>query len=227
MKKFWGFIKKVVLYFFIISIALTIIYRFVPPPVTFLMLQRVVEQKIDGDKIKLERDWVPIEDISTFMQRAVIASEDQHFITHWGFDLEAIEKAYNSNKKSKRVKGGSTISQQTAKNIFLWPARSYIRKALEAYFTILIEVFWSKERILEVYLNSIEMGKGVYGIEAAAQHYFNKSAKDLSKRESAAIAAILPNPIKWSASKPNAYIQKRQFRILKKMKYIPKPNWAE
>lgn len=227
MKKFWGFIKKVVLYFFIISIALTIIYRFVPPPVTFLMLQRVVEQKIDGDKIKLERDWVPIEDISTFMQRAVIASEDQHFITHWGFDLEAIEKAYNSNKKSKRVKGGSTISQQTAKNIFLWPARSYIRKALEAYFTILIEVFWSKERILEVYLNSIEMGKGVYGIEAAAQHYFNKSAKDLSKRESAAIAAILPNPIKWSASKPNAYIQKRQFRILKKMKYIPKPNWVE
>lgn len=227
MKKFWGFIKKVVLYFFIISIALTIIYRFVPPPVTFLMLQRVVEQKIDGDKIKLERDWVPIEDISTFMQRAVIASEDQHFITHWGFDLEAIEKAYNSNKKSKRVKGGSTISQQTAKNIFLWPARSYIRKALEAYFTILIEVFWSKERILEVYLNSIEMGKGVYGIEAAAQHYFNKSAKELSKRESAAIAAILPNPIKWSASKPNAYIQKRQFRILKKMKYIPKPNWVE
>lgn len=227
MKKFWGFIKKVVLYFFIISITLTIIYRFVPPPVTFLMLQRVVEQKIDGDKIKLERDWVPIEDISTFMQRAVIASEDQHFITHWGFDLEAIEKAYNSNKKSKRVKGGSTISQQTAKNIFLWPARSYIRKALEAYFTILIEVFWSKERILEVYLNSIEMGKGVYGIEAAAQHYFNKSAKDLSKRESAAIAAILPNPIKWSASKPNAYIQKRQFRILKKMKYIPKPNWVE
>ncbi len=227
MKKFWSFIKKVILYFFIISIGITIIYRFVPPLVTFLMLQRVVEQKIDGEEIKLKKDWVPIEDISTFMQRAVIASEDQHFIKHWGFDLEAIEKAYNSNKKSKRIKGGSTITQQTAKNIFLWPSRSYVRKALEAYFTILIELFWSKERILEVYLNSIEMGDGVYGIEAASQHYFKKPAKDLSKRESAAIAAILPNPRKWSASKPNAYIQKRQFRILKKMKYIPKPTWIE
>jgi monofunctional biosynthetic peptidoglycan transglycosylase len=227
MKKFWSFIKKVVLYFFIFSIGITIIYRFVPPPVTFLMLQRVLEQKFDGKEMKLQKDWVPIEEISTFMQRAVIASEDQHFISHWGFDLEAIEKAYNSNKKSKRIKGGSTITQQTAKNVFLWPARSYIRKALEAYFTILIELFWSKERILEVYLNSIEMGDGVYGIEAASQHYFNKPAKDLSKRESAAIAAILPNPRKWSASKPNAYIQKRQFRILKKMKYIPKPKWIE
>ncbi len=227
MKKFWSFIKKVVLYFFIFSIGITIIYRFVPPPVTFLMLQRVLEQKFDGKEMKLQKDWVPIEEISTIMQRAVIASEDQHFISHWGFDLEAIEKAYNSNKKSKRIKGGSTITQQTAKNVFLWPARSYIRKALEAYFTILIELFWSKERILEVYLNSIEMGDGVYGIEAASQHYFNKPAKDLSKRESAAIAAILPNPRKWSASKPNAYIQKRQFRILKKMKYIPKPKWIE
>lgn len=227
MKKFWSIIKNTILYFFIVSLLITIIYRFVPPPITFLMVQRVVEQKIDGDEIKLERDWVPIEDISTFMQRAVIASEDQHFISHWGFDLEAIEKAYNSNKKSKRVKGGSTITQQTAKNIFLWPARSYVRKGLEAYFTILIELTWSKERILEVYLNSIEMGKGIYGIEAAAQYYFNKSAKNLSKRESAAIAAILPNPLKWSASKPNAYIQKRQFRILKKMKYIPKPKWVD
>ena len=111
MKKFWSIIKNTILYFFIVSLLITIIYRFVPPPITFLMVQRVVEQKIDGDEIKLERDWVPIEDISTFMQRAVIASEDQHFISHWGFDLEAIEKAYNSNKKSKRVKGGSTITE--------------------------------------------------------------------------------------------------------------------
>lgn len=227
MKRFWSIIKKAILYFFIISIGITIIYRFVPPPVTFLMLQRVVEQKIDGDKIVLKRDWVSIDEISTFMQRAVIASEDQHFLTHWGFDFEAIEKAYNSNKKSKRIKGGSTITQQTAKNVFLWPARSYVRKALEAYFTMLIEILWSKERILEVYLNSIEMGNGIYGVEAAAQYYFNKSANDLSKRESAAIAAILPNPLKWSASKPNAYIQKRQFRILKKMKYIQNPEWTK
>lgn len=180
----------------------------------------MVEQKMDGKKIKLKKDWVAIEDISPFMMRAAIASEDGRFKTHHGFDLEAMQKAYNHNQKSKRTKGGSTISQQVAKNIFLWPQRSYFRKGLEAYFTVLIELFWSKERIMEVYLNSIEMGNGIYGVEAASQYYFGKPAKKLSKRESALIAAILPNPLKWSASKPNAYIQKRQYRILKAMKYV-------
>lgn len=216
---------KLLLYFFGISIGLTIIYRFVPPPITYLMVQRVIEQKIDGEKLKLKKDWVAIEHISPFMIRAAIASEDGHFLDHHGFDLEAMQKAYTHNQKSKRTKGGSTITQQVAKNVFLWPQRSYFRKGLEAYFTVLIEVFWSKKRIMEVYLNEIEMGNGIYGIEEAAKYYFKKSASDLSKRESAAIAAILPNPIKWSASKPNAYIQKRQYRILKAMKYVGKPKW--
>jgi len=197
----------------------------VPPPVTFLMLQRVVEQKMDGEKMKLKKDWVSIDHISPFMIRAAIASEDGHFLDHHGFDIEAMQKAYEHNQKSKRTKGGSTISQQVAKNVFLWPQRSYFRKGLEAYFTILIEVFWSKKRIMEVYLNEIEMGNGIYGVEEAAKYYFKKSAAELSKRESAAIAAILPNPIKWSASKPNAYIQKRQYRILKAMRYVGKPKW--
>ena len=225
MKKALHFLKRALLYFFAISIVLTIIYRFVPPPITFLMVQRMVEQKMDGEKIKLKKDWVSIEEISSFMTRAAIASEDGRFLDHHGFDIEAMQKAYKYNQKSKRTKGGSTITQQVAKNVFLWPARSYLRKGLEAYFTLLIEIFWSKERIMEVYLNCIEMGDGVYGIEAAAQHYFKKPAKELSKRESAAIAAILPNPRKWSASKPNAYIQKRQYRILKAMKYVGKPKW--
>lgn len=216
---------KFLLFFFGISIGLTIIYRFVPPPITYLMVQRVVEQKIDGEKIKLKKDWVSIDEISSFMVRAAIASEDGRFLEHHGFDLEAMQKAYKFNQKSKRTKGGSTITQQVAKNIFLWPQRSYFRKAMEAYFTVLIEVFWSKKRIMEVYLNCIEMGDGIYGIEEASKYYFKKPAKDLSKRESAAIAAILPNPIKWSASKPNAYIQKRQYRILKAMRYVGKPKW--
>ncbi len=227
MKKFWSIVKKIILYSFIISISLTILYRFVPPPFTILMIQRLVEQKMDGEKLKWKRDWVSIDEMSPFIQRAVIASEDDQFLNHWGFDVDAIKSAYQQNKKGKRLKGGSTITQQTAKNIFLWPDRSYFRKALEAYFTLMIELFWSKERIMEVYLNSIEMGDGIYGIEAASKHYFKKSAKDLSKRESAAIAAILPNPRKWSASKPNAYIVKRQYRILKRMRYIGKPEWIK
>lgn len=224
-KKLIRIFSKILLYFFAISISLTIIYRFLPPPITFLMVQRLVEQKMDGEKLTLKKDWVSIDEISSFMTRAAIASEDGRFLEHHGFDLEAMHKAYKFNQKSKRTKGGSTISQQVAKNVFLWPARSYFRKGLEAYFTVLIEVFWSKERIMEVYLNCIEMGDGIYGIEAAAQHYFKKSAKKLSKRESAAIAAILPNPRKWSASKPNAYIQKRQYRILKAMRYVGKPKF--
>lgn len=225
VKKMYRFLRKLMLYFLISSFILTLIYRFVPPPFTYLMLQRLVEQKIDGESLKLKKNWVDIEHISPYLVRAVIASEDQHFNEHWGFDLEALQKAYKHNQKSKKVKGGSTISQQVAKNVFLWPGRSYIRKGLEAYFTILIEITWSKKRIMEIYLNEIEMGNGIYGAEAAAQQYFHKPAKSLSKRESALIAAVLPNPIKWSPAKPNAYIQRREYRILRAMRYVGKPNY--
>jgi len=225
MKKIFRFIWKTILYFFVVSIGLTVIYKFVPVPATPLMFIRLYEQKKNGEDLKWKRDWISIDQMSIQIQKAVIASEDGKFTTHKGFDVEAIEKAYKNNKKGKRIKGGSTISQQTAKNVFLWPGRSYLRKGLEAYFTVLIEYIWGKERIMEVYLNSIEMGNGIYGIEAASQHWFNKSAKDLTKNEAAAIAAILPNPLKYKAKNGSSYIKKRTVAIAKQMNYYNNPNY--
>jgi monofunctional biosynthetic peptidoglycan transglycosylase len=218
LKKIFRFVLRTMLVLFLLSIVMTIVYRFVPVPVTPLMIQRYFEME-DG---KIDKDWKSLEEISDNMPLAVVTAEDQKFEEHYGFDLEAIEKAvkYNEKHKGKKVKGASTISQQTAKNVFLWPGRSWVRKGLEVYFTFLIELFWSKERIMEVYLNVIEMGPGVYGSEAAAQHYFNKSAAKLTKSEAASIAAILPNPIRWSASKPTPYIIKKRNWILRHMKQI-------
>ncbi len=184
------------------------------------MAIRAIENKSAGKEMVLSHDWIPIEEISPNIQKAVIASEDGTFLTHYGFDFSAIQKAVKNNSKGKRLKGGSTISQQTAKNIFLWQGRSYLRKGLEAYFTVLIEVFWSKERIMEVYLNSIEMGDGVYGIEAASHHWYRKKAKDLTKFEAAGIAAILPNPRKYKATNSSSYIERRKSRIVKHMRYV-------
>ena len=196
----------------------TLILRFVPIPVTPLMIIRYFEME-DG---KIDKDWKSLDDIGKNMPLAVVTAEDQKFAEHFGFDMEAIEKAvkYNEKHKGKKVKGASTISQQTAKNVFLWPGRSWIRKGLEVYFTFVIEICWSKERIIEVYLNVIEMGPGVYGAEAAAQYYFNKSSSDLTKKEAATIAAILPNPIRWSASRPTPYIIKKRNWIVRHMKYM-------
>jgi monofunctional biosynthetic peptidoglycan transglycosylase len=167
-------------------------------------------------------DWKPLSDISPNLPLAVVTAEDQKFEEHFGFDLEAIEKAvkYNKKNKGKKVKGASTISQQTAKNVFLWQGRSWLRKGLEVYFTFLIEILWSKERIMEVYLNVIEMGPGIYGAEAAAEYYFEKTAARLSKGESALIAAILPNPIRWSARQPTPYIIRKKNWILRNMRRI-------
>src|SRR5690606_6449576 len=167
-----------------------------------------------------KHDWVSIEDISKNLQLAVICSEDQNFLMHNGFDMKAIEKAFDNNQKGKRVRGGSTISQQTAKNVFLWPQRSWLRKGMEAYVTFWIELIWSKERIMEVYLNSIEMGNGIYGAEAAAQYWFNKPASNLNKNEAAAIAAILPLPLKYRANPPTAYIASRKLWIMKQMMFF-------
>ncbi len=196
----------------------TLIFRFVPIPFTPLMIIRYFEME-EG---KIDKDWKSLEEIGKNMPLAVVTAEDQKFAEHFGFDMEAIEKAmkYNEKHKGKKVKGASTISQQTAKNVFLWPGRSWIRKGLEVYFTFVIEICWSKERIIEVYLNVIEMGPGVYGAEAAAQYYFNKSSINLTKKEAAAIAAILPNPIRWSASRPTPYIIKKRNWIVRHMKYI-------
>ncbi|WP_194973422.1 monofunctional biosynthetic peptidoglycan transglycosylase [Aquiflexum lacus] len=211
-------IFKIIIWFFILSIGFTVLYRFLPVPITPLMVIRLWEQAFDKEKeIRLKKDWVPISEISRNVPQAVIAAEDQKFMDHNGFDLEAMKTAWENNQKGKRVKGGSTITQQTAKNVFLSPARNLIRKGLEAYFTFLIELIWSKERIMEVYLNVIEMGEGIYGIEAAAQTYFNKTAAKLSKREAALIAAVLPNPRRWNPARPTAYISGRQAWILRQM----------
>jgi monofunctional biosynthetic peptidoglycan transglycosylase len=204
---------------FVLSIVTVIAFRWIPIPVTPLMIKRCVDQKMEGKPFKLTKDWESLQYISSDLPLAVITAEDQKFEEHFGFDLDAIEKAqvYNDRHKGKKMKGASTISQQTAKNVFLWPARSWIRKGLEVYFTFLIEIFWSKERIMEVYLNVIEMGPGIYGAEAASHYYFNKPAIKLNKNESAAIAAILPNPLKWSASHPSGYINRKKSWILRHM----------
>ncbi|MFA7445661.1 MAG: monofunctional biosynthetic peptidoglycan transglycosylase [Flavobacteriaceae bacterium] len=215
LKKILTFIKKLLLWFFGLSILSVIVFRFVPVPVTPLMISRAVETRTWWN-----HDWVPIEEISPNLQWAVVASEDQNFLTHNGFDLKAIEKAIEHNKKSKRVRGASTISQQVAKNVFLWQGRSWVRKGLEVYFTFLIELFWSKERIMEVYLNSIEMGNGVYGAEAASKYWYGKSAKKLTQREAAGIAAILPNPRKFKASNSSPYIERRKTHIIRQMNNI-------
>ena len=162
----------------------------------------------------IDHEWVPIEKISKHMQKAVVRSEDAKFYMHYGFDFEAIKKAQEYNKRHKKKKGASTISQQTAKNVFLWPSRTYIRKGFEAYFTILLELFWSKERIMEVYLNVVELGPGVYGVEAASKKFFKKSASKLSLSEAALLTAVLPNPIKLKVGRPSAYVLKRQSQIV-------------
>lgn len=192
-----------------------------PVPLTPLMAIRWMEQVFDKEKeVRFKKDWVSIDKISRHMPQAVVAAEDQKFLDHFGFDREAMEKAWEGNKKGKRIKGASTITQQTAKNVFLWPGRNLIRKGLEAYFTVLMEVLWSKERIMEVYLNVIEMGEGIYGIEAAAQTYYKKPAAKLSRQEAAMIAAVLPNPRRWSPARPTPYIYGRQSWILRQMNNI-------
>jgi monofunctional biosynthetic peptidoglycan transglycosylase len=204
-------ILKFMKWFFIISIVSVILFRFIPIPITPTMLYLLGEQVFDSErKVVLKKDWESLSNISPNMKLAVIAAEDQLFYEHYGFDFAAIKKAIRNNEKGKRLKGGSTISQQTAKNAFLLPHRSYIRKGLEAYFTMLIELLWSKDRIMEVYLNVIEFGNGVYGVEAAAQHFFKKPASKLSKDEAALLAAVLPNPIRFRVDNPSSYVQRRK-----------------
>ena len=205
------------MWFFIVSIVSVILFRWIPIPVTPLMLIRCVEHKMDGKEMKLNKDWVSLDEISPSLQLAVVCSEDQNFIKHNGFDFEAIEKAMDYNETHRKTRGASTISQQTAKNVFLWQGRSFIRKGFEVYFTFLIEIFWSKERIMEVYLNVIEMGDGVYGAQAASKTFFKKDAKYMSKSECATIAAVLPNPRKFNAGKPSAYTQKRRGWVMNQM----------
>jgi len=225
IRKIFRWIWKATLWFIGLSILSVIIFKWVPVPITPLMMTRAIDNKMEGKDMILSHDWEPIENISPNLQKAVIASEDGNFLKHNGFDFKAMQKAFKNNQKGKRLKGGSTISQQTAKNVFLWQGRSYIRKGLEAYFTVLIELIWGKERIMEVYLNSIEMGNGVYGAESAARHWYRKSAVDLTKKEAAGIAAILPNPRKYKATNSSSYINRRKDKIVRVMQHIGKIDY--
>jgi len=228
VKRIERFIKKtlkwIVVAFFASTILSVVALRFLPVYFTPLMFIRCYQQVKEGKDLKLSHHWVPLNEISPSLPVAVMASEDAKFLSHHGFDFKAIEHAAKRNKKhpEKRKLGASTISQQTAKNVFLWPGRSWVRKGFEVYFTTLIELMWSKQRIMEVYLNSIEMGDGIYGAEAVAEEHFNTKALDLSKSQCALIAATLPNPRKFSSKHPSGYMLKRQSRILREMKYVEK-----
>lgn len=200
------------------SIFWVVLFKWINPPITYLMLKRKTVALIEGKEItKIKYTWVDIEQMSDYLPLAMICAEDQRFFEHNGFDWEGIKKAYENNKKGKKLKGGSTISQQTAKNVFCWDGRSYIRKAIEAYFTLLIEIFWSKKRILEVYLNVCETGVLTFGAEEGAKRYFFKSANRLTSSEAALLAITLPNPKKYDPKKPTSFLLKRKNWVLKQM----------
>jgi monofunctional biosynthetic peptidoglycan transglycosylase len=226
LKKIFKFILKVVAGFFLLSVLSVILFRFVPVPITGVIVERCIEQKMNGKSMKVDKQWVPLDKISNHLQLAAVVSEDQQFLWHHGFDFDAIDKAMEHNKKQEgrkhpHIHGASTISQQTAKNVFLWEGRNFLRKGVEVYFTFLIELFWSKQRIMEVYLNVAEWGDGIYGAEAASEYYFNEHASALTPAQAAYLVAILPGPLKWSASRPTPYIVKRHDWILGQME-----NWG-
>ena len=224
IQKIKQIIMWIVVAFFASTILSVVALRWLPVYFTPLMFIRLAEQVDEGKSMTLHHHWVPLEKISPSLPTAVMASEDARFLEHHGFDYKAIEQAAMRNMKhpEKRKLGASTISQQTAKNVFLWPGRSWVRKGFEVYFTTLIELMWTKQRIMEVYLNSIEMGDGIYGADAVAEHHFNTTAEQLTKAQCALIAASLPNPRRFNSARPSGYMLKRQSRILREMRFVKK-----
>ena len=225
MRRIFHIFKLIVLVFLVSSVLAVLVLRWVSVPITPLMVIRVVENVMEGKPAAIHHQWVPLEIMAREMPQAVVASEDQNFMRHHGFDFGAIQEAVREKEEKGRVRGASTISQQTAKNVFLWPSSTWVRKGFEAYFTVLIELLWSKERIMEVYLNSIEMGPNIYGVEAVAQAHFGCSAAQLRAKDCALIAATLPNPIKFSSQRPSRYMRKRTRDIQKQMRYISIETW--
>ena len=204
--------------FVVITNLMVLVFKFINPPLTPLMLIRTVEQGYNGKELTIKHEWIDLKEISDNMKLAVLSSEDQKFYDHAGFDWDAIDDAMDHNSRKKKKVGASTITQQTAKNLFLWPDRSWLRKGLEAYFTAILEFWWSKARIMEVYLNIIEMGDGIYGTQAATRKYYNHDCKKMTAAEAASLAAILPNPRKWSPLKPLANVKRRKTWILSQMR---------
>jgi monofunctional biosynthetic peptidoglycan transglycosylase len=223
LRKIWRFTWRTGVALVAASVLWVVLYRWVPVPITALMLIRCVEQKSAGQEMRLRKDWVSLKHMAPALPIAMVVAEDQRFLVHHGFDFEMINRAIEYNKHAKRKRGASTISQQTAKNVFLWPRRSWLRKGLEVYFTMLIEFFWSKRRIMEVYLNVVETGQGIYGAEATARHFWGKAADRLSVEEAALIAAVLPKPRAWRIDRPGAYVRARQQMIAVQ---IPAFSWV-
>jgi monofunctional biosynthetic peptidoglycan transglycosylase len=213
-------VLRVLALFLAASLLLVLALRWVPLPTTAVMMERRMDALWNGKSHRSDYRWTPWQKISPSAALAVIAAEDQNFATHHGFDLTSIQKALSERERGHRLRGASTISQQVAKNVFLWSGRSFIRKGLEAYFTVLIELTWSKRRILEVYLNVVELGDGIFGVEAAGRRYFGKSAASLSPDDAALLAAVLPNPIRLKAGRPSGYVRERQAWILQQMEQL-------
>jgi monofunctional biosynthetic peptidoglycan transglycosylase len=216
LQRCWRFFFQAGIFFVFFSIVLVVVLRWVPVSYTPLMFIRCA-QTGDDKKAKIEHEWAPENEIPNSLQLAVVSTEDQRFLEHHGFDFKEIEKAMDEAEGGDRHRGASTISQQTAKNVFLWPSSTYIRKGFEAWFTVLIEVFWSKKHILNVYVNSVEFGDGIYGCEAAAQHFFHKHASQLSRDESARLAVVLPNPLRFNVGKPTSHMINRKEWALQQM----------
>lgn len=224
LRRFMRLLRRViwrgVLAFVLFSVALVLLFRVVPPPGSMVMVERKVQSWIHSEPINIQREWRGWDAVSTNAKLAVMAAEDQRFPHHRGFDLVELRRAWQASRDGGRLRGASTLSQQTAKNVFLWTGRSWTRKGLEAWFTLLIEMFWSKQRILEVYLNVAEWDSGVFGIEAAAQHYFGASASALTERQASLLAAILPSPRTRSAARPDAQVERRSQWIRQQMRNL-------
>ncbi len=213
-------LTKLLLWLTALSVLLVLVLRWVPPPFTALMVERKIESWTSGESIDLERSWRPWKELPDDLKMSVIAAEDQKFAGHWGFDIAAIRAAFEHNERGGSLRGASTLSQQVAKNLFLWSGRSWLRKGLEVWFTGWIELLWPKQRILEVYLNSVEWGVGIFGAEAAAQHHFGIGAPYLSASQASQLAAVLPNPREWNAGRPGPHVRSRAAWIRKQVRQL-------
>lgn len=227
LRLLWRLVWRGTLAFVLLSVALVLLFRFVPPPGSMVMVERKVQSWINSEPVDIQRQWRSWENLSNNAKLAVIAAEDQRFPIHRGFDVVELRRAWEASRDGSRLRGASTLSQQTAKNVFLWSGRSWLRKGLEAWFTLLIETFWSKQRILEVYLNVAEWDTGVFGLEAAADHYFGASGSALTERQASLLAAILPNPRNRSASRPDAQVERRSQWIRQQMRNLGGTSFLE
>ncbi|WP_205720018.1 monofunctional biosynthetic peptidoglycan transglycosylase [Fodinibius halophilus] len=225
--QFGHYLSRLIAGIFLLSIFIVLLLRWIPPPTTSFILQRQYEARQNSQSLDIQYHWISDDEISPHLKMAAISSEDQRFANHWGLDVNSIQKAINEHKQGADLRGASTITQQVAKNLFLWPSRSYLRKGVEAYLALTIELLWSKERILEVYLNIVEFGDGVYGAEAAAQRYFNKSAKQLSKWESAFMVTALPAPKRYNLDNPSEYMLGRSAWVMRYMNYLGNDTYLE